>query len=79
SLTDGTDTARRLLEAIDHEAVDLCWQPRPGLPLTEALAEIAVLGRFVSHVHVFAWDEQSRRLPLMARANWWRTVFDTLK
>lgn len=78
SLTDGTDTARDLLEAIAHPAVELCWQPRLGMPLTEALAEIAVLGRFVRNVHVFAWDERARRLPLGARANWWRDVFAAL-
>lgn len=78
SLTDGTETARDLLEAIGHDAVDLCWQPRPGLPLDEALAEITVLGRFVRNVHVFAWDERSRRLPLASRANWWREVFAAL-
>lgn len=78
SLTDGTDTARDLLEAIAHPAVDLCWQPRPGLPLAEALTEIKVLGRFVGNVHVFAWDDRSRRLPLASRANWWREAFAAL-
>lgn len=78
SLTDGTETALDLMETIAHDAVDLCWQPRPGLALDDALAEIAVIGRFVGNVHVFAWDAASRRLPLAARANWWRPVFDAL-
>lgn len=75
---DGTDAARDLLEAIAHPAVDLCWRPRPGLPLAEALHEIMLLGRFVGNVHVSACDDRSRRLPLASRANWWREAFAAL-
>jgi len=78
SLTDRTQSARQLIDAIAHDNVYLYWQPRPGLPLEEALAEIAEIGPHVSHVHVFAWDVDRNRLPLAAAADYWRTVVAAL-
>lgn len=74
SLTDTTQSARRLIDAIAHDNVYLYWQPRPGLPLEEALAEVAEVGAHVSHVHVFAWDVDRNRFPLAAAADYWRTI-----
>lgn len=74
SLTDETSSALRLIEAIAHENVYLYWQPRPGLPLDEALTEIARVGPHVSHVHVFAWDGNRNRFALATAANYWRSV-----
>ncbi|MDK1374395.1 MULTISPECIES: TIM barrel protein [unclassified Sinorhizobium] len=74
SLTDGTDSARRLIEAIWHDNVYLYWQPRPGLPLGDALTEVAQIGQHVSHVHVFAWDAARKRFPLKAASDYWRAV-----
>ncbi|MBB4184479.1 sugar phosphate isomerase/epimerase [Sinorhizobium terangae] len=74
SLTDETDSARRLIDAIAHDNVYLYWQPRPGLPLAEALAEIAQIGQHVSHLHVFAWDADRKRLLLKSASDYWRTV-----
>ncbi|ASY66764.1 hypothetical protein SJ05684_b57820 (plasmid) [Sinorhizobium sojae CCBAU 05684] len=74
SLTDTTQSARRLIEAIAHDNVYLYWQPRPGLPLEEALAEIGEIGPHVSHVHVFAWDADRNRFPLSSAADYWRTA-----
>ncbi|MCA1404208.1 sugar phosphate isomerase/epimerase [Ensifer sp. IC3342] len=74
SLTDETDSARRLIDAVAHNNVYLYWQPRPGLPLDEALAETAQIGQHVSHVHVFAWDADRNRFPLTSAADYWRAV-----
>jgi hypothetical protein len=78
-LANGGAAARDLIEAIDHPNLDLSWRPRPGLTLEAALAEIAVVGRFVRDVRVGAADERGRRLPLAARANWWGTVLDAFR
>jgi sugar phosphate isomerase/epimerase len=78
SLTDTTRSARRLIEAVAHDNVYLYWQPRPGLALDEALAEIAEIGRHVSHVHVFAWDRDRNRFPLASATDYWRTVLAAL-
>ncbi|MCA1444182.1 TIM barrel protein [Ensifer sp. IC4062] len=74
SLTDETDSARRLIDAIAHENVYIYWQPRPGLPLDEALAEIRQVGRHISHLHVFAWDGDRNRFLLKSASDYWRTV-----
>ncbi|WEX90342.1 sugar phosphate isomerase/epimerase [Sinorhizobium garamanticum] len=74
SLTDNTDSARRLIDAIAHANVYLYWQPRPGLPLDEALAEIGQVGQHISHLHVFAWDSDRNRFPLKSASDYWRAV-----
>ncbi|MCV9961672.1 sugar phosphate isomerase/epimerase [Pararhizobium sp. BT-229] len=78
SLTDTTDSAERLIDAIGHDNVYLYWQPRPGLPIEEALAEIARIGRHVSHVHVFAWDRERNRFPLKTASDYWCSVLAAL-
>jgi sugar phosphate isomerase/epimerase len=78
SLTDGTDAALGLIETIAHDNVYLYWQPRPGLPLDEALPEIARVGQHVSHIHVFAWDRDRRRFPLASAREYWRAIIDAL-
>jgi hypothetical protein len=79
TLADGAEAAERLVERISSDRVDLVWRPRPGLGLDEALGEVARIGRLVTHVRVSATDERARRLPLAARANWWRTVLAALQ
>ncbi|TIS56363.1 MAG: sugar phosphate isomerase/epimerase [Mesorhizobium sp.] len=78
SLTDATDAALRLIETIAHDNVYLYWQPRPGLPLDEALAEIGRIGHHVSHIHVFAWDRDGNRFALSSAEEYWRAVIDAL-
>jgi sugar phosphate isomerase/epimerase len=75
TLTDNADSAVRLIDQIGHSNVYLYWQPRPGLPLNEALTEIRHVGPHLSHIHVFAWDEQRRRYPLAAQEAYWRDIF----
>lgn len=78
SLTENTDSARRLIDAIAHSNVYLYWQPRPGLALDDALAEIAEIGAHVSHVHVFAWNSTRNRFSLKTASAYWRTVFSAM-
>lgn len=78
SLTDETASAASLMDEIAHANVHLYWQPRPGLPLDDACAEIARIGRRVSHVHVFAWDGARRRYPLADHSKWWSAAFAAL-
>lgn len=74
SLTDNKGSARRLIEAIAHTNVYLYWQPRPGLPLNDAMVEITEIGSHVSHVHVYAWDGSRNRFLLNTAFDYWRTV-----
>ncbi|WP_331376661.1 sugar phosphate isomerase/epimerase family protein [Sinorhizobium chiapasense] len=78
SLTDATDSAHSLIDAIAHDNVYLYWQPRPGLPLGDALAEVAQIGQHVSHLHVFAWDAGRNRFPLKSASDYWRAVLTAM-
>ena len=78
SLTDSTDSAMRLIETVAHDNVHLYWQPRPGMPLDEALAEIERVAEHVSHIHVFAWDRQRNRFALSTAADYWRQAIAAL-
>ncbi|MER9947157.1 TIM barrel protein [Mesorhizobium sp. M0047] len=78
SLTDATDAALRLIETVAHDNVYLYWQPRPGLPLNEALFEIVRIGHHVSHIHVFAWDRDGKRFSLSSAEEYWRAVIEGL-
>jgi len=76
SLTDDLASALQLMDDIADPNVFLYWQPRPGLPLDDALDEIRAVGGIASHVHVFAWDRERRRYPLSDRRDYWRTILN---
>ncbi|UVF21696.1 sugar phosphate isomerase/epimerase [Microvirga terrae] len=74
SLTDERASAQRLMAEIDDPNVFLYWQPRPGLPLDEALDEFRAVGSDTSHVHVFAWDREKTRYPLADQRDYWTEI-----
>lgn len=78
SLTDSTDDALRLIEDVAHDNAYLYWQPRPGVALAEAIAEIRRVGTHVSHLHVFAWDADCHRYPLADQEAYWREVVQAM-
>jgi sugar phosphate isomerase/epimerase len=74
SLTDDLASAQKLIAEIDDPNVFLYWQPRPGLPLEEALDEFRAIGAETSHVHVFAWDSEKKRYPLSEQQTYWNRI-----
>jgi sugar phosphate isomerase/epimerase len=74
TLTDTAVSARALIAAVEHANLYSYWQPRPGIALPEALAELAVLGDDLAHLHVFAWTMKRERLALAEQAALWRPV-----
>jgi sugar phosphate isomerase/epimerase len=74
SLTDDLASAQKLVAEIDDPNVFLYWQPRPGLPLEEALDELRAIGAESSHVHVFAWDGEKSRYPLSDQRTYWSRI-----
>jgi sugar phosphate isomerase/epimerase len=75
SLTDDLASAQKLMAEIDDPNVFLYWQPRPGLPLDEALDELRAIGAETSHFHVFAWDSEKKRYPLSDQRAYWNRIF----
>ncbi len=78
SLTDTLPSAKQLAQDLPMSNLFYYWQPAPGLPLEEALAEISALGPRICHLHVFAWLSDASRLPLADRAEYWRACVDAL-
>jgi len=71
SLTDETESARRLIDAVSESNVYLYWQPRPGMAEAEALEQIGIVGDAICHLHVFAWDGARERYPLATQEAAW--------
>lgn len=76
TLTDDAASAAALLQAV--ATLYSYWQPRPGLAQDAALAELARLGKHLSHLHVFAWDRHSVRFPMDHAAGFWTAVLAAL-
>lgn len=74
SLTDDLASAQQLIEEIADRNVFLYWQPRPGLPLEDALEEVVAVGGGISHMHVFAWDRERKRYGLADQRDYWRRI-----
>lgn len=78
SLTDTLPSALQLAQDLTAPNLFFYWQPAPGLPLADALTEITALGPRICHLHVFAWLADASRLPLGARADYWRSCVEAL-
>lgn len=71
TLTDTNESARWLIEQISHPAIRCYWQPPLGHSDTYCLAGLHSILAWLSHVHVFQWDADHTRHPLIAGANRW--------
>ncbi|NTE35871.1 sugar phosphate isomerase/epimerase family protein [Agrobacterium tumefaciens] len=78
SLTDTLPSALQLMQDLPMPNLFFYWQPAPGLPLEDALAEISAIGPRICHLHVFAWLADTSRLPLHERADYWRACVNAL-
>ncbi|GGA99107.1 xylose isomerase [Brucella endophytica] len=78
SLTDSLQSSLQLARDLPFPNLFFYWQPAPGLPLDEALAEIAALGDRIGNLHVFAWKADFSRLPLRDRVDYWRACIKAL-
>jgi sugar phosphate isomerase/epimerase len=72
TLTETSESALALLQAIARENVKTYWQPNPELTHAKRLAELAAIRPYLEYMHVFHWTRRGRRLPLEAGAAQWR-------
>ena len=72
TLTETAESTCRLLAAVDRANLRTYWQPRPGLVGRAAIDELVRVLDSLAHLHVFSWDDESRRLPLAAHEMSWR-------
>jgi 3-dehydroshikimate dehydratase len=76
TLTDSLASTLDLLERVQHPALYTYWQPRGGIGIAEAADELLALRPWLSHLHVFNWNEERERFPLAPAEPLWRAVLE---
>lgn len=71
TLTDTTKSARKMLDDIGRDNVYIYWQPQADDSEEERIQAIKTLHDKITNIHVFNWDENFNRYPLIqAKAEW---------
>lgn len=72
TLTDTNESARRLLEEVDHPNVRTYWQPPNGRSIEECLSSLDAVSPWLEYVHCFHLQENPRRrMPLAEGMDRW--------
>lgn len=81
TLTDELSSALRLLEQIDHEALESYWQPGANPDVRDSRDEVVGLLPQLAGAHLFSWGPggYTDRLTLAEHAELWRTVLDEMR
>ena len=79
TLTETSESALSLLQAVARENVKTYWQPNPELTHAQNLAELAAVSPYLENMHVFHWTRHGRRLPMQDGAGEWQSYFQTAK
>jgi len=79
TLTETSEGALALLQAVDRENVKTYWQPNPELTHAKNLEELAAVSPFLEYMHVFHWTWLGRRLPLQNGAGEWKAYLNILR
>lgn len=73
TLTDTLESAKCLLEEVP--GLRTLWQPPIGLTQTENLMALKCLGSQIEGIHVYHWDKQGIRRPLLDGEKDWTAYF----
>lgn len=75
TLTDTSESAAALLDAVEHPNVYAYWQPPVGLDASKRMEGLRLMLPRLSHLHVFTWasrDGKLEKLPLREGEAEWR-------
>lgn len=72
TLTDEGTTARLLMKQVDEPNCRLYWQPEFAKPRDLLLSDLELVAPFVDLCHVFTWDPDHSRRPLLEGEEVWR-------
>lgn len=75
TLTDTPESAVALMKDINHTNAKLYWQPAVGEAVDKRLKSIEKVRPWLSHIHVFHWDELEK-LPLSQGINEWQQYIE---
>ncbi|MGN8647411.1 sugar phosphate isomerase/epimerase family protein [Gracilibacillus sp. HCP3S3_G5_1] len=79
TLTDTKESARQLMEEIDHDNLFLYWQPSNGVSVEERLASIDLVKDWLTNVHIFHWHSFEDRLELMSGEGEWQQYLTAIQ
>ena len=71
TLTDTLESARHLLNTVDHPAFGTYWQPRNGQSVESRLLDLKAIAPHLMGLHVFQWGVKGERQPLFAGDTVW--------
>ena len=78
TLTDTGESARRLMEEIDHSAVHCCWQPPIDISVEDRLGGLRGILPHLTNLHVYHWDPGAERRPIAEGAEEWRRYLEVV-
>ncbi|UOQ48339.1 sugar phosphate isomerase/epimerase [Gracilibacillus caseinilyticus] len=79
TLTDTKESAKQLMETINHQHVFLYWQPANNVSVEERLASIQYLKEWLSNVHIFHWRSYTDRMQLASGMNEWELYLEKIE
>jgi sugar phosphate isomerase/epimerase len=72
TLTDDPDSARRLMEEINHPCIKSYWQPLVHLTWEKRYNGLNAILPWLSNVHLYTWTNTLERLALAAGEREWK-------
>ncbi|GEM03074.1 xylose isomerase [Halolactibacillus miurensis] len=69
--TDSGQAALKLIQAVNQPNVKLYWQPLGSFTKEQQVLDLNMLQSYISHIHVFQWDETFNRYPLDTGESTW--------
>lgn len=81
TVTDTSESALRLMRAIDHPSASLYWQPNQYRDVDFNLEALRAVLPYVSNIHVFAWTSEEKKVIRHSLADHeaqWRQYLDIL-
>ena len=78
TLTDTNESAAELLSAVNHPNLYTFWQPHNQADHETRLAGLKMMLPKVTNVHVFYWDYERNRLPLVGGQVMWPSFLEII-
>jgi 3-dehydroshikimate dehydratase len=83
TLTDTTQSAIQLMQAVQHDHLALYWQPPHRISQSERVASLDSVMPYLTHVHVFQWHQNHPnpriRYPLVDGQAEWQIYLDHVR
>lgn len=79
TLTDTPESAHQLMDKIKADNVFLYWQPAETLSIEERLESLELLGKWLSNIHVFNWQDYHNRFTLNEGKEEWIKYLSVIK